>query len=102
MYFSFVTEIEALLLTHPKIRDCGVVGIPDDLAGELPLAFVVKGDGNLTETEIVEYVHGKSSPAKRLHGGVRFIDQIPKNASGKILRRELRTLLAQENMKSKL
>lgn len=79
-----------------------MIGKKDDLAGELPLAFVVKGDPNLSEAEIVKYVHEKSSPAKRLHGGVIFVDQIPKNPSGKILRRELRKLLTQEDVKSKL
>jgi len=79
-----------------------VIGKPDDLAGELPLAFIVKDDPNLTEAEIMKYVYEKSSPAKRLHGGVRFVDHIPKNPSGKILRRELRKLLTQEDTKSKL
>lgn len=79
-----------------------MIGKKDDLAGELPLAFVVKGDPNLSEAEIVKYVYEKSSPAKRLHGGVIFVDQIPKNPSGKILRRELRKLLTQEDVKSKL
>lgn len=44
---------------------------------KLPLAFVVKADPKLTESEIVKFVHEKSSPAKRLRGGVRFIDHIP-------------------------
>lgn len=98
----FILEVEALLLTQPKIKDCGVIGKPDELAGELPLAFVVKDDPNLTETEIVKYIHEKASPAKRLHGGVIFIDEIPKNPSGKILRRQLRQLLNQDKLKSKL
>lgn len=78
-----------------------MIGKPDELAGELPLAFVVKGDPTLTESDIMKYVFDKVSPAKRLHGGVRFIDEIPKNPSGKILRRELRRLL-EEELKSKL
>lgn len=99
--FSTV-EIEAVLLTHPKIKDCGVVGKPDEFAGELPFAFVVRGDPHLTEADVVKYVHDKMSPAKRLHGGVSFIEEIPKNPSGKILRRELRKLLAERDLKSKL
>lgn len=52
--------MEALLLNHPKIRDVGVVGFPDELAGELPLAFVVKNEGqDVTEAELKEYVRGK-------------------------------------------
>lgn len=79
-----------------------MIGKPDEFAGELPLAFVVKDDPNLTEREIVEYVSKKTSPAKRLHGGVIFVDEIPKNPSGKILRRELREILKQTELKSKL
>ncbi|KAG4078404.1 hypothetical protein HA402_013115 [Bradysia odoriphaga] len=95
-------ELEAVLLSHPKIKDCGVVGKPDEYAGELPLAFVVKSDPRLTEADVVKYVYDKMSPAKRLHGGVIFVDEIPKNPSGKILRRELRKLLAERELKSKL
>lgn len=91
------------MLTHPKIKDCGVIGKPDEMAGELPLAFIVKDDPNLTETEIMKYVANTASPAKRLHGGVVFVDEIPKNPSGKILRRKLREQLAQLlEIKSKL
>uniref|UniRef100_A0A182VPX3 Luciferin 4-monooxygenase n=1 Tax=Anopheles minimus TaxID=112268 RepID=A0A182VPX3_9DIPT len=87
-------EIEAILLTNPKIKDAGVVGVPDEQTGELPLAFVVKQpDASLTEEEVQRYVAARASPAKRLHGGVRFVSEIPKNASGKILRRELRAML---------
>lgn len=95
-------EIEGLLLTHSKIRDAAVIGIPDDVAGELPLAFIVKADENLTEDEVIQFVAKTASPAKRLHGGVRFIKEIPKNPSGKILRRELRDLVKQSNFKAKL
>ncbi|CRL01182.1 CLUMA_CG014410, isoform A [Clunio marinus] len=95
-------EIEALLLTHPKIKDCGVIGKADELAGELPLAFVVRSDPELTKDEVIEFVKDSLSPAKRLHGGVIFIDEIPKNPSGKILRRKLRDILNQQATKSKL
>lgn len=94
-------EIEAFLLTNRKIRDAAVIGIPDDVAGELPLAFVVKADETLTKDEVVQFVALNASPAKRLHGGVRFIKEIPRNPSGKILRRELRELVKQD-FKSKL
>lgn len=88
-------EIEALLLTHAQIKDCGVIGKPDEEAGELPLAFVERADDSLTEADVVKFVAESSSPAKRLRGGVIFIEKIPKNPSGKILRRELRELLKQ-------
>lgn len=95
-------ELEALLLTHPDVKDCGVIGKPDDLAGELPLAFVVKDSESLTEAEVEKFVANKTSYAKRLHGGVKFIREIPKNPSGKILRRELREILKKIEMKAKL
>jgi len=89
-------EIETLLLTHPHIKDCGVIGKPDELAGEVALAFVVKGDPNLTEKDVTRFVYERASPAKRLHGGVIFINAIPRNPSGKILRRELREIIKQK------
>uniref|UniRef100_A0AAG5CN84 Luciferin 4-monooxygenase n=1 Tax=Anopheles atroparvus TaxID=41427 RepID=A0AAG5CN84_ANOAO len=93
-------EIEAILLTNPKIKDAGVVGLPDEAAGELPLAFVVnQPNATLTEAEVQQYVAERTSPAKRLHGGVRFVSEIPKNVSGKILRRDLRAMLKRPHSK---
>ncbi len=68
------------------------------------MAFVVRADQNLTENEIVEFANKNASPAKKLRGGVIFIDEIPKSPAGKILRRELRVLLkkASSSLKSKL
>jgi len=66
-----------------------VVGIPDDEAGEIPKAFIVS-KGDITEKEIINFVADKVSPHKKLRGGVEFLEQIPKTASGKILKRELR------------
>ncbi|KAG4078947.1 hypothetical protein HA402_010899 [Bradysia odoriphaga] len=95
-------EIEAKLLTNPKIRDCGVIGKPDEAAGELAMAFVVRADESLTESEVLRFANEKASPAKKLRGGVVFVDQIPKSPAGKILRRELRDLLKKLSLKSKL
>ncbi|XP_011181057.1 uncharacterized protein LOC105211367 [Zeugodacus cucurbitae] len=94
-------EIEALLLTHPKIKDAAVIGKPDEASGELPLAFVVKqANVVLSEEDVIKFVAEHASPAKRLRGGVIFVDDIPKNPSGKILRRVLREML--KNPRSKL
>jgi len=87
------TELEALLLTHPDVQDCGVIGIPDEQVGELPFAFVVKEENSqITEVEIVKYVADRISVHKRLSGGVQFTEQIPRNTNGKIMRRELKQL----------
>lgn len=62
MYFSKVapSELEAILLQHPAVKDAGVIGIPDELAGEIPTAFIVKQVGaTVTETNIVEFVQSK-------------------------------------------
>ncbi|EGT35296.1 hypothetical protein CAEBREN_30220 [Caenorhabditis brenneri] len=83
-------ELEDILLSHPKIRDCAVIGIPDAKAGELPKAFVVRSDTTLSEQEVKDFVKPKVSKYKYLEGGVEFIEEIPKSASGKILRRYLR------------
>ncbi|CAH2045278.1 unnamed protein product, partial [Iphiclides podalirius] len=96
-------ELEALLLQHPSVADCGVVGMADEVAGELPTAFVVRQPNTtVTANEIIQYIASKVSPAKHLRGGVIFLEEIPKNASGKILRRELKAMLPNYLGKSKL
>ncbi|XP_049877772.1 luciferin 4-monooxygenase-like [Pectinophora gossypiella] len=86
--------VENVVLQHEAVADCGVVGAPDVAAGELPTAFVtLKPGAQATEHEIIEFTNQRLSPEKRLYGGVIFVKQIPKNPSGKILRRVLRQQL---------
>ncbi|MFI9806487.1 4-coumarate--CoA ligase family protein [Streptomyces sp. NPDC052301] len=85
-------ELEALLLTHPGIADAAVIGTRDDDGNEIPHAFVVPrptGADDLTENEIMLYVAERVAPYKRIRH-VTFLDTVPRAASGKILRRELR------------
>ena len=81
-------ELEELLLTHPSVDDAAVIGVEDEEAGHLPKAFVVRND-DVTEDDIIKFVAENAAPHKKLRGGVEFIDEIPKNPSGKILRRVL-------------
>lgn len=71
------------------MADCAVVAVPDDRAGEIPKAFVVR-HGPCSETELHKFVEEKKASHKWIKGGIEFVDSIPKSPSGKILRRLLR------------
>lgn len=120
--------MEALLLTHPAVQDAAVIGLPDEDAGELPLAFIVrKPRQEVSEKELQKFVEGNLnknvialrilidnsflllhffidnvSSQKRLRGGVIFLDEIPRNPTGKILRRVLKERAKEIKLKSKL
>ena len=89
-------EVEAVLLEHPMVRDCGIVGRKDVVAGEVPCAFVVLRDEKPGNTRIAEelcgYV-GERLTSYKQPREVRFVHSIPRNPSGKILRRMLRDAL---------
>jgi 4-coumarate--CoA ligase len=94
-------ELEGLLSTHPKVNDVAVIGLYDEgQATEIPRAYVVPAQGVLrtrqTEGEIANWVAARVASHKRLRAGVRLVDEIPKNASGKILRRVLKQKATQE------
>lgn len=86
-------ELEVILRQHPEIVDAAVVGVPHPKTGEAPKAFVVTRNGSsITADEIKNYVASKVTSYKHLSGGVAFVESIPKNPSGKILRKEFRNI----------
>jgi len=86
-------EIEAVLLEHPAVKECGVVGRRDESAGEIPVAFVALRDGftdgQKLSDELCAFVADRLTHYKQPRE-IRFVDAVPKTASGKLLRRELR------------
>ncbi|KAK5134789.1 hypothetical protein LTR08_006164 [Meristemomyces frigidus] len=87
-------ELEAVLLEHDDIADVAVVGLQGDHE-ELPRAYVVLKDaskGKVTEKEIQEWTAQHVAKHKRLEGGVKFIDEVPKSSSGKIQRKVMRDM----------
>lgn len=77
-----------MLITHPAVTDVAVIPKPDEEAGEIPKAFVVT-IAEVSANEIKDFVVGKVAHYKEIRE-VEFVDEIPKSASGKILRRVLR------------
>lgn len=84
-------ELEALLLTHEQVADAAVIGVYDAEGNEVPKAFLVRSPGaeGLTEDDVLAYVAERVSPYKKVRQA-EFVDVVPRAASGKILRRELR------------
>jgi len=85
----YPAEIENVILAHPKVSEVAVIGQASAKWGESPLAIVVKGDESLQEEEVLSYCNGKLARFK-LPKAVRFIDEIPRNPTGKVLKRVLR------------
>lgn len=82
-------ELEHLLQSNPEIVDAAIVPYPDEEAGQIPMAFVVRKPGsNITEAQIMDFIARQVAPYKKIRR-VAFINSIPKSPAGKILRREL-------------
>ncbi len=89
-------EVEALLLEHPAVRDCGVVGYPNAAAGEIPVAFIVLRENFSASTKLQEELCGFAAERLAHHKQpreIRFVDAVPRTPSGKILRREPKTMV---------
>ncbi|CAI0381079.1 unnamed protein product [Linum tenue] len=86
------SELEHLLVSHPDILEAAVVPLPDERAGQVPIAFVVRQNGStISELQVKEYIAKQVAPYKRLHR-VLFTESLPKNAQGKLLRKDLTRL----------
>ncbi|XP_024990100.1 4-coumarate--CoA ligase-like 9 [Cynara cardunculus var. scolymus] len=94
-------ELEHILHLHPDITEAAVIPYPDEEAGEVPMGFVVRRRGTtIDEAQVKDYVAKQVAPYKKLRR-VRFVNSIPKNAPGKVLRKEL-IKLALSDLTSKL
>ncbi|KAL9665574.1 hypothetical protein QQ045_020995 [Rhodiola kirilowii] len=94
-------ELEHILQSHPDILEAAVIPYPDEKAGQVPMAFIVKeSNSNLTASEVKKFVADQVAPYKRVRR-ISFVDSIPKNATGKVLRKEL-TKIALSPIMSKL
>ncbi|KAH8895806.1 acetyl-CoA synthetase-like protein [Thozetella sp. PMI_491] len=94
-------ELEALLLSHPKIQDAAVIGVHGE-GTELPRAYVVADQKQISASTISKWVADQVANHKKLRGGVMFISAIPKSPAGKILRKTLREMAAKEAVPSKI
>ena len=87
----YPNEVEDVITAHPKVIECGVIGVPDDHSGEVVKVFVVKKDPSLTTEEVRAWAKENLTGYKRPKY-IEFISELPKSNVGKILRKELRKL----------
>jgi long-chain acyl-CoA synthetase len=92
-YNVYPRELEEVLFTHPAVTQCAVIGTVDEAGGEIPVAFIQLGPNKkATEAEIMDFVNAKVAPYKHVRKVV-FVDSLPVNMAGKVLKRELRDRL---------
>ncbi|XP_022918002.2 uncharacterized protein [Onthophagus taurus] len=86
-------ELEEVIRRYPGVGEAAVIGVPHERYGEAPKAYIVQKQGSKIDVDkLVEFVNANVAPYKQLSGGVSIVDNIPKNPSGKILRRQLKIL----------
>ena len=94
----YPSDLEAVLHAHPAIADVAVIGVPSEKWGETPVAFVVlKSGAKIGSDELTEWFNGKVGKTQRL-AALKFVDQLPRSAIGKVLKRELRDTFASFNI----
>ncbi|XP_046412712.1 luciferin 4-monooxygenase-like [Neodiprion fabricii] len=96
-YHIYPVEVESVLLSHPGVKEVAVVGLPHPVDDEHPIAFVVRTESSLTgegvtEQELIDLVVTEMADSKRLRGGVKFLDNLPKTPSNNIRRGYVRDL----------
>jgi len=92
----YPAEIEAVLLRHPAIAEAGVTGVPDAVWGQVPVAFVVMREGaEFSEQKIRDFC-ARLLARYKVPAKIRAVDSLPRNASNKLLRSELRKLLLED------
>lgn len=90
-------EVEAILSEHPAVNTAVVVGMPNNISGEVPKAYVIKQQGaDVTENELVKFCKERLSHYK-VPRSIEFVDSLPISATGKILRRVLRQKEREKN-----
>ncbi len=88
----YPSDLESVLREHPAVDDAAVVGMPSVQWGETPVAFVVRQAGNDTPAgELLQWVNQRVGKTQRL-ASLQFLDELPRSAIGKVLKRELRDL----------
>lgn len=91
-------ELEEIIRDFPQVEDAAVIGIPHQSHGEIPRAYVVPKKGTqLDVKKLTEFVNEKVANYKQIRGGIAVVESIPKNAAGKILRRQLKDQFINEN-----
>lgn len=84
-------ELEEIIRSYPDVVDVGVIGVPDSNCGEVPCAYVVPRTNTKLDVEKLQaHVANQVANYKQLTGGVKIVNSIPKNAAGKILRKDLK------------
>ncbi|XP_064093597.1 uncharacterized protein LOC135206196 isoform X2 [Macrobrachium nipponense] len=85
------SELELVLLGHDGVSEVAVIGVPHDRTGEAPRAYVVPAPGaHLDAKQLQEYVRDRVVPYKQMTGGIVFVDSLPRNLTGKLLRKKLK------------
>jgi acyl-CoA synthetase (AMP-forming)/AMP-acid ligase II len=87
----YPADIEAVLLEHPQIDDCAVIGVPSEKWGETPFAYFVSRDPALRSEDVLGWLNPRLGKTQRL-SGLEAIAQLPRSQIGKVLKRELQDL----------